>query len=259
AIDREEFERVQQMMAVKRRQHWHANPPNRFSYNPFLFCGDCPNVLYTHASRQDFYVCKSHNAREKKKGVKSCSNRYMLREKLEPKLDRLFGEKLLERNFLLPLVEGYNDAQRAAQTPGINPQAVRAKLGALAEKRQRILDGFFEGVVDQEERDRRFEEVSREVAVYQNLLLESIPEPRPAALNLDTVQALIEPLAEWEFLERADRRALLATLCPEIVVSRYVVKSLKLNLELSDRYTGSQNHLSSVVTIPRLTELAVNF
>lgn len=240
AIGQEEFERVQEMMELKRQKHWHFNPPNRFNYNPFLFCGDCPNVLYTHASRQDFYVCKSHNARERKKGVKSCPNKYMLREKLEPKLDQLFGEKLLERNFLLALVEGYNDAQRAAPTAGIDAQAVRAKLDALAEKRQRILDGFFEGVVGKEERDQRFEGVSREVAVYRNLLLESVPEPRPATLDLDTVRALIEPLAEWEFLERRDRRALLAALCPEITVSRYVVKSLKLNLNLADRYTDSQ-------------------
>ncbi len=237
AVDPAEFERIQQLMAVKRRRHWHANPSHRFGYNPFLFCGDCPNVLYTHASRQDFYVCRSHRPREKKMGARPCANRYMLREKLEPKLDQLLGERLLERNFLLPLLETYNDAaQRAAPTPGIDAPTVQAKLAALAEKHRRVLDGFFEGVVDREERNRRLEDVSQEVAVYRNLLLESVPEPRPPALDLATVRALLEPLADWEFLEPTDRRALLATLCPEIVVSRYTIKSLRLNL---DRYTAS--------------------
>ncbi len=70
--------------------------------------------------------------------------------------------------------------------------------------------------------------------------LESVPEQLPSTLNLDTVLALIEPLAEWELLERKDRRALLATLCPEISVYRYTVKSLKLNLVPAPALVGTR-------------------
>ena len=143
---------------------------------------------------------------------------------------------LLERSFLLPLLEAYDVPAPSAAT---DAQVVRAKLNALAEKRQRILDGFFEGVVEKEERDRRLEAVARDVAVYQSMLLESVAAPPRAALDLATVRALLEPFADWEFLDPADRRALLATLCPEIVVSRYVIKSLKLNLNSTGGYTDS--------------------
>ena len=155
----------------------------------------------------------------------------MLKHKLEPRIDELLGEKLMTPGFLASVIDEYNDAvERSAPTSRVDAQAVRAKLDTLSEKRRRILDGFFEGVVSKEERDRRLEDVKRDVAVHHNMLLETVPEQQPSTLDFDTVLALEEPLAEWEFLERKDRRALLATLCPEISIYRYTVKSLKLNL-----------------------------
>jgi len=246
-ISQEDFQAVQQLIRIKseRRQRARAEAPNRYVYNGHLTCGDCGSLVYTHSAAQDSYVCKSHNPREKRKragrGLSPCTNRYMLRHKLEPRIDELLGEKLTAPDFLAAVVEEYNDAaQRSAPTSRIDAQAVRAKLNALSEKKQRILDGFFEGAIGREERDRRLGDVSRDEAVYRNLLLESVPEPRPAALDLDTVRTLIEPLAEWEFLERADRRALLATLCPEICVYRYTVKSLKLNLVPAPALVGTR-------------------
>jgi hypothetical protein len=42
--------------------------------------------------------------------------------------------------------------------------------------------------------------------------------------------AALEPFVHWEFLNREDRRWLLAQLCPEITVYRYLIKGVKLNL-----------------------------
>ena len=246
-ISQEDFQQVQQLIRIKseRRQRARAEAPNRYTYNGHLTCGDCDSLIYTHSAAQDSYVCKSHNPREKKKrakqGLSPCTNRYMLRHKLEPRIDELLGEKLTAPDFLASVIEEYNNfVQRSAPTSRIDAQAVRAKLDALSEKKQRVLDGFFEGVVNREERDRRLEDVNRDVMVYENMLLESVPEQPPSTLNLDTVLALIEPLAEWEFLERKDRRALLATLCPEISVYRYTVKSLKLNLVPAPALVGTR-------------------
>ncbi len=156
----------------------------------------------------------------------------MLRSKLEGKLDHLLGQKLTEREFLLRVVEEYNEQLQGSQLAStVDERAVTAKLSALADKKQRVLETFFEGMIDKEERDRRVGEIERDVSAYLQLLTESTSAPaQPPTLDEESVLAAIEPFMEWEFLEREDRRALLAVLCPEISVYRYIVKGLTLNL-----------------------------
>ena len=237
-VREEDFQRVQEVIELKRQKHWrsHAHRPARYTYNGYLICGDCASLIYTHTSREEFYVCKSHRPREKKnrdkKGLASCTNGYMLRKKLEAKIDELLGIKIREPDFLRPLLEAYNDRVKFSQpTPAIDERAVTAKLNALGEKRQRILETFFESIIGKEERDRRLGPIDREISTYENLLMECSPqtEKRPV-LDLESVLAVVEPFAEWEFLDREDQRAMLRALCPEISVYRYSVKGLTLNL-----------------------------
>src|SRR5258708_4059149 len=113
-----EFNVIQQIIELKKQKHWrsYAETPNRYTYNGFLTCGDCASLLYTHTAKDEFYVCKSRNTREARlraaRGLVPCSNRYMLRRKLEPKIDFLFGEKLREPGFLSAVVDECN-----ARTP----------------------------------------------------------------------------------------------------------------------------------------------
>ena len=248
-ISEEDFARVQEMVGLKRQKHWRARgrTPSRYTYNCFLTCGDCSSPVYTHSSKQDFYVCKSHHPREKKmraeKGLSSCTNRYMLRKKLEPKIDCLLGVKLREQDFLRRLVDEYNDRLETHQPQvGTDERAIAAKLNALSEKRQRVLETFFEGIIGKEERNNRMKSIDREVSVYQNMLMECSPqtEMRPA-LDLNGVMAVVEPFAEWEFLDREDKRAMLRILCPEISVQYYMIKGLTLNLGARENgsYKGS--------------------
>lgn len=237
-VSKEDFARVQQMVELKRLKHWRARAetPNRYTYNGFLTCGECSSLIYTHASKHDFYMCKSRHPRERRKraerGLGPCTNRYMLRSKLEGKLDHLLGQKLTEREFLLRVVEEYNEQVQGSQLAStVDERAVTAKLSALADKKQRVLETFFEGMIDKEERDQRVGEIERDVSAYLQLLTESTSAPaQPPTLDEESVLAAIEPFMEWEFLEREDRRALLAVLCPEISVYRYTVKGLTLNL-----------------------------
>ena len=72
--------------------------------------------------------------------------------------------------------------------------------------------------------------------------MDSEPQPVKAAqLDLDGVLSLVEPFAEWEFLDREDKRAMLTILCPEISVQYYVIKGLTLNLGVG----GSASHKGS--------------
>jgi hypothetical protein len=61
--------------------------------------------------------------------------------------------------------------------------------------------------------------------------------------SLDNIRAAIEPLAEWEFLERDDKRALLALICPEIAVFQYRISSILLNLNAVS-FGGDENRRS---------------
>jgi DNA invertase Pin-like site-specific DNA recombinase len=235
-VTEENFNRVQQIIELKKQKHWrsYAEPPNRYTYNGFLTCGDCASLLYTHTSKNEFYVCKSRNTREARirahRGLMPCSNRYMLRRKLEPKLDFLLGEKLREPDFLSRVVDDFNEkAQRSQTTATVERAGIERKLAALDAKRNRVLEAFFDGAIDKAERDSRIAQLDAEVSAFQKILLDSVPAHTETTSEAEIEQAL-EPFAEWEFLEREDKRALLAALCPEISVEQYVIKSLKINL-----------------------------
>jgi DNA invertase Pin-like site-specific DNA recombinase len=237
-VSEEEFRQVQEMIDLKRRRHWRvrAEAPNRYTYNGFLTCADCANPLYTHSSQYDFYLCKTRNTRESRKraveGLAPCQNRYMLRTKLEAKLDCLLGEKIRKRGFLSAVLDAHKvQSGKSSTYLGINQSAVIAKLTDLKEKKQRVLDAFFDGVIDKRERDRRLLLVQAEADSYQRLLLEGERFAQP--LGLQDLEQVLEPFSEWEFLERDDKRALLSVICPEIKVFQYTVKSLVLSLGAS--------------------------
>jgi hypothetical protein len=153
----------------------------------------------------------------------------MLREKLEPRIDLLLGQKLGDVDFLERVVNEYNQSLVSGPTISANAErALAAKLESLQDKRGRILEAFFDGVILKDERDRRIEEIEREMASFRCLTSKSIPQNTPRSTH--EIQTALEPFAEWEFLGRRDKRALLATILPEIQVFRYTVKSVVLNL-----------------------------
>ena len=246
-----EFFKVQGVIELKRRKHWRSleDTPHRYTYNGFLTCGDCNSLLYTHTSKDDYYQCKSAHPRERRRrnlvGLRRCNNRYMLRRKLEPKLDVLVSEKLRDPEFLQRVVDDYNAIQEVKPAPMAKlEQGLAANLGVLSEKRQRVLEAFFEGVVTKEERDRKIAEIEREKNTIQCLLIE--PVQQAVHHSMDEIQMALEPLAEWEFLEREEKRALLRVICPEIIVFRYTVKSLVVSLRTGMAGGNEVGHLKTV-------------
>ena len=243
-VTQSEFDRVQQFIELKRHKHWRvrAETPARYTYNGFLTCADCGCLIYTHSSKLDFYNCKSQNTRERRKralvGLEPCTNRYMLRKVLEPKINAVFSRQLTDRRFIASVVDSYNASLRTADRVAdpILQSAVGARLQALDEKKQRVLETFFDGLIVREERDRRLQELDREIASYQAVHADQ-PGPGRKLLDPEAVAAALEPFVEWEFLSREDRRKLLRQLCPEIAVYRYQVKSVQLNL--AARHEGS--------------------
>jgi hypothetical protein len=142
----------------------------------------------------------------------------------------LLGEKLREPEFLSRVVDEFNARTQDAATTAIAERTViDKKLAALEAKRQRILEAFFDGAINKAERDGRIAQVDADFSAFKKILIDTIPVIPDVRSETEIEQAL-EPFAEWEFLEREDKRALLAAICPEIQVERYVVKSLMINL-----------------------------
>jgi DNA invertase Pin-like site-specific DNA recombinase len=255
-IDEPEFARVQQIIETKRRRHWRSRQeaPNRYVYNGFLNCGDCGELIYTHAGADDFYVCKSRNPRERRqralRGLTPCENKYMLRKKLEPKVEHVLGNMLCKPDFLARVVSGYNRSLRTSAT-ATDQAVITATIHSLRGKRERVLETFFDGIIDKGERDRRVEEIDNETLAYERLLLQSAGPNKSDELDLDAARAIVEPFAEWALLGRTDKRKLLEALSPEIRVSRYEIKDLRLNLgaQRSDGYEGS--HFREAASAPR--------
>jgi DNA invertase Pin-like site-specific DNA recombinase len=251
-VTEDDFARAQQAIDLKRLRHWRVRGenPNHYTYNGFLTCGDCGELIYTHTGSYDFYCCKSRNPRERRKralrGMMPCQNKYMLRKKLEPRIDHVLANLLCDEDFLRRMVDQYNERVKAP-AQNVDLTAFTAKIHALREKRQRVLDAYFEGIITKDERDTRVRDIEAETAVYERLLLQSGDvAKRSPGLDLDKVLALVEPFADWAFLGRDDKRKLLGLLCPGIRVCRYIIKDLQLNLGQQDGGGCEVSHSKTV-------------
>lgn len=137
----------------------------------------------------------------------------MLRRKLEPKIDNLIGEKLQDSAFMAKVLKDYGDRLVSCsrrESPTVDEAAVVRKLEDLRAKKERVIDAFFDGVIDRVQRNAKLQDVDREIDSYSGLLCSSPERPEtPPLLSLETMLQAIEPLADWEFLARQDRRSLL--------------------------------------------------
>jgi DNA invertase Pin-like site-specific DNA recombinase len=236
-VSDEDFEHVQRIIELKRRKHWRvrADAPNHYTYNGFLICSECEGKIYTHTSKDEYYICKSKNPRERRLrtrvGLEICSSRYMLRKKLEPKIDFMLGERLRTKDFLSRIVDRYNNSlERPTNCAEIGKISIEQKLQSLGDKKQRVLEAFIDGVIDRPERERRMGQIDQEIASFQQILMDSV-STSVSPITVEDLEAVLAPFSEWEFLERDDKRVLLRMICPEIRISRYAIASISLNLD----------------------------
>jgi DNA invertase Pin-like site-specific DNA recombinase len=231
-ISESEFAQLQQIMDLKKKNHWRVRPDHerKFMYRGFLRCGTCGNIMYTHGGHgRAWYVCKSRTAQTRQQrtasGLKDCSNPYMRREPLERCLDTLIGERLGNSEFLRRLAAAYVNRKSSNKA---KPQLSRIESGLLLlkEKKQRVLDAYFEDLIDRAERDRRLDALARDAEVYGSLAT-GAATIAPALSARELADAL-SVFHEWELLGRADKRRLLMATMPEIHVQDYRVVGVKL-------------------------------
>ena len=86
-------------------------------------------------------------------------------------------------------------------------------------------------MIDKGRRDSHLEQIDREMEVFERLFLESAGlADRPEDLNVENVFALIQPFAEWPFLNRDQKRRVLGSFSSEIKVRRYEINALQVVL-----------------------------
>jgi DNA invertase Pin-like site-specific DNA recombinase len=240
----EDFERVQQILNLKKQNHWRARPDHqrRFTYSGFLKCAVCGNLVYTHASKnRDWYVCKARTWPERilrqKKSLPPCTNQYMRRERLESNLDTIFSERLTNRGILdriaLELLE-----RSGSPTSMKDRSRLQRIQRRLQNKRKRLLDAYFDELLARAELDHRLKEMrAEEHLCEQDLQSTESATPKVSAAELAKI---LEPLTDWEFLSRNEKRLLLQTVIPEIHIENYGVT--KLALLLPDRHRDEITH-----------------
>ena len=225
-ISEADFQRIQGMMDIKQSRHWRARHDyvHRFTYNGFLICSECQEIIYTGLMRDDYYICKG------KRLARKCSTRYMRRDRLEGVLDDLFASRLTDSGFLREVIEGIllmnranDDENRVAKLSNI--------LAKLEAKRRRVLDAYVEGVMAKGERDSRLAGIEREIESTRSLL-QLHP---PAAISAEDLALMLSPLFEWKFLGREEKRRILSVMVPEIFVADYRVTGVSLSMPPAQR------------------------
>jgi DNA invertase Pin-like site-specific DNA recombinase len=221
-ISQAEFNRAQKMVEAKRARGSRARVETRrkFTYGGFLRCAACQLLIYSQSSHRgklfDYYVCKGRQY------LHTCQTLYMRREKLEEKLDFLLAVRLTDNGFLQEIV---SEQERRRNQGGSQARMARlqAQITGLREKQQRVLDAYFEGVINVDDRNRRLEAVERDLKLAQAALLREAPTPQVTAEELSQ---LFQPFSDWRLLALEDKRRILAAVVPEIHVADYTVKAI---------------------------------
>jgi DNA invertase Pin-like site-specific DNA recombinase len=225
-ITEPDFERVQNLMDLKRENSWRSRSDlsRRYSYNGYLNC-PCGSLVWTKQYRDDYYVCRD-----------KCGAHYMRKDRLEPILDDLFARRLTDPEFLDRHILSPMESQPALQR---NTALLHSQIASLCGKRKRVLDGYFDGVIPAQDRDERIEAIDRETKIIEALLANDTPADH---FSLDSLCAAFRPFVQFDLLSRDDKRILLNTLAPKIVVKDYQVDGIWLSLD-GDKCTHTDTGL----------------
>lgn len=157
--------------------------------------------------------------------IHTCNTKYMCKERLEAVLDELFSAKLTSPAFLERCVGELTQRSERHDSPH-RAERLRLELKSLRQRRERTVDSFIDGTISNEDRNRRLSSIDGMIQACEEGLKQDQPAVTP---DLTSLVEAFSSLTEWEFWGRDQKRALLATLVPEIRVADYQVQTLGLN------------------------------
>src|SRR2546427_8609949 len=116
----------------------------------------------------------------------------MAREKRETRLDSLFDDQLTSQQFLGSCVEEM-ERRQVQDDSAAHIRRLVAQISNLGEKRDRVMDAFFDGAIEREERNSRLATIDRDTQSAQDLLARSNPA---TLVDLSMLVEAFAPLLE---------------------------------------------------------------
>lgn len=217
-VSESEFLKAQQLMDAKKKNHWRAQTryTHRFTYNGFLTCGLCGQLVYTAWRRDDYYICKARS--------KGCGSHSMRRDIIDPSLDSMFATKFTDPAWRDKIAESWRDHPSSGNV-GERRKRLEAQFPALQAKRSRILDAYVDGALDRGERDRRLAVIDAEMSRVSGLILRDDPQP---TLTVQALAGILDVFVGWSTLNREQKRRILSLTVPEIKVANYRIEGIYL-------------------------------
>lgn len=230
-VSEAQFNRVQAILDLKKAKSWRyiEGFEHRFTYNGYLIC-ECSSAIYTKYRRDDYYICRDR-----------CGAHYMRRDRLDPHLDRMFAKSLTRRAFLTQQMRELKKEMKGPDRARLSTQ-----VETLTARRQRILDSYFEGVINGTERDMRLAEVEREKKIAVDLLARQ----SPSGVDVDRLSKMFRAFLAFDQLKREPKRALLNVIAPEIIVKDYRVSGMSFVTNDSLTALGATGNEASRFYLP---------
>jgi DNA invertase Pin-like site-specific DNA recombinase len=243
--------RILQSRAAREREIRSKNGP-LYLLNGFLWCAVCGSLMYTHRNQKErHYYCKKNNTRYRSRG-QGCANPYIQAKKIEPKIDELLCVRLQDGKLLENIAEEYllkSTSNSSSAVAEVDKKQVEIELETLQAKRQRILETFFDGLINRAERDQGLAKIESEIASFTSLKTsESVPQQ--SGISLETLIELVSVFTQWPALGRDDKRSILHSLGAEIHVEGYTIRCLALAKPLPS--TNNGDHLKTEMSASRV-------
>jgi len=250
-VSEETFNRAMQILQSRaaRELEIRSKTGPLYLLNGFLWCALCGSPMYTHRNQKErHYYCKRNNTRYRRHG-EGCSNPYIQAKKIEPKIDELLSARLQDRSLLESVAEEYllNPApSESAPVDEVDKEQVAKELEMLQAKRQRVLETYFDGLINRIERNQRLAKIDAEIASFHSFKA-SDPVVEDADVGLETLVELVSVFNEWPSLGRNDKRSLLHFLGAEIHVEGYTIRRFALAKPLP--YSNNGDHLKTAASL----------
>jgi len=230
-VSEKNFARAQQIMDFKKSRHWRVQGvEHRFTYNGFLTCALCRGLMYTKYRRDDYYICRDR-----------CGAKYMRRDRLDPMLDRLFGSELTSIKNLARIIRGLRKKE-----PQSNVARLSSQLDSLDAKRGRVLDSYYDGLINSAERDTRIAQIDRERQMIEAMLTR---EP-VSDLTPERMAKMLRPLIGFESRNREVKRKILSGFAVEVIAANYEIEGLFIGHERIPAAAGYVTSAFSRVYLP---------
>lgn len=223
-IDRETLLRVQTMM--KERMPKRVNP--RRVSSPFLlsgiaFCGQCGKALVGKYAKSGEFACYVCGTLEKK-GSKSCSAKYLNKDKFESQVIKQIKERILTRENLVDIVHMVNEEMDSATQSYQNELLLLSSaIEDINHRLERLYDAIETGKLNLNDVVVRIRELQqRQQGIHtKRIEIESQMSDRKVELaDLDTISIYVDDL--HDLLKEGsltERRAFIKSFVKEVRVN----------------------------------------